>query len=164
MIANALGANVVAIDIKKEKLDFARSMGARAIINAGETNDVVQSVVDITDGGAHVSIDGLGSPITCFNSIANLRKHGRHIQVGLMVAEYNNPAIPMDKVIAHELEIMGSHGMQAYRYTAMLEMIQMGKLDPGKLVGKRVSLEEAAGELVKMDTFKSIGVTVIDKF
>jgi alcohol dehydrogenase len=81
-----------------------------------------------------------------------------------MVAEYRHPAIPMDKVIAYELEIMGSHGMQAYRYGAMLEMIQMGKLDPGKLVGKRISLEEAAGELVKMDTFSNTGVAVINKF
>ena len=36
----------------------------------------------------------------------------------------------MSKVIVHELEIYGSHGMQAHRYDAMIEMITSGKLAP----------------------------------
>jgi hypothetical protein len=88
------------------------------------------AVREITQGGAHVSIDALGSPVTCFNSIRNLRRRGRHVQVGLMLAEHATPQIPMAQVIGHELEIYGSHGMQAWRYDAMLSMITAGKLDP----------------------------------
>ena len=76
MIANALGASVVAVDITDEKLELARSVGATATLNATESKDVVEAVRSITSGGAHVSIDALGSPVTCFNSIANLRKRG----------------------------------------------------------------------------------------
>jgi alcohol dehydrogenase len=164
MIANALGANVVAIDIQDEKLEFARSLGAVATINAAKTQKVVKRVMEITDGGAHISIDALGSPVTCFNSISNLRRRGRHIQVGLTLGDQRHPAIPMDKVIFKELEIFGSHGMQAYRYAALLAMIQAGKLSPQKLVGKRISLEESLDELVQMDNFAGVGVSVIDKF
>jgi len=164
MIAHALGASVVAIDIKDEKLDFARTIGAAATINAVETENVVDNVFEITQGGAHVSIDALGSPTTCFNSIANLRKRGKHIQVGLMVGEHRHPTIPMDKVIANELEILGSHGMQAYRYADMLEMIRSGTLTPEKLVGKRINLEESLEELVNMDNFEGTGSTVINEF
>ncbi len=164
MIASALGASVVAIDIADEKLDFARTIGAVATINATKTEDVVASVVEITRGGAHVSIDALGSPATCFNSIANLRKRGRHIQVGLMVADHQHPAIPMDQVLANELEILGSHGMQAHRYPQMLEMIRSGKLSPEKLVGKTITLEESLDELVNMNKFSGTGVTVINQF
>jgi alcohol dehydrogenase len=164
MIANALGANVIAVDISDEKLEFARSIGALETINASKTSNVVKAVMAITNGGAHVSIDALGSPVTCFNSIANLRRRGRHIQVGLMLADHHHPAIPMDKVIAKELEILGSHGMQAYKYPAMLAMIQAGKLSPQKLVGRRISLEQSLEELVKMDSFEGIGVKVIDRF
>jgi alcohol dehydrogenase len=96
MIANALGANVVAVDITDEKLDFARTMGATATVNATKTEDVVEIVIDLTGGGAHVSIDALGSPVTCFNSIANLRKRGKHIQIGLMLADHKHPAVPMN--------------------------------------------------------------------
>jgi alcohol dehydrogenase len=164
MIANALGAKAVAIDITDEKLDFARSVGAVASVNATKVKDVVESVREITKGGAHVSIDALGSPVTCFNSIANLRKRGKHVQVGLMLADHSRPQVPMDKVIANELEILGSHGMQAYRYWALLEMIQAGKLQPEKLIQKTVSLDESLEALITMDSFKGTGVTVINKF
>ncbi|MGD8648186.1 MAG: zinc-dependent alcohol dehydrogenase family protein [Desulfobacterales bacterium] len=164
MIVNALGANAVAVDISDEKLEFARSVGAVASVNATEVDDVVESVRNITKGGAHVSIDALGSPITCFNSVANLRKRGKHVQVGLMLADHHHPVVPMDKIIANELEILGSHGMQAYKYGSMLEMIQAGKLKPEKLIQKTISLDEALDELINMDNFKNIGVTVINEF
>ena len=164
MIVNALGAKAVAVDVTDEKLAFARSVGAAASVNAARTDDVAESVREITKGGAHVSIDALGSPITCFNSITNLRKRGKHIQVGLMLADQRHPAVPMDMVIANELEILGSHGMQAYKYGGLLDMIQAGKLQPEKLIHKTISLDEALEELTDMDSFRSLGVTVIDRF
>jgi alcohol dehydrogenase len=164
MIASAVGANVIAVDIADDKLAFARSIGAAVTINARQVKNVVESVREISGGGAHVSIDALGSPITCFNSIANLRKRGKHIQVGLMLAEHSTPAIPMAKVIANELEILGSHGIQAYRYPQLLAMIEAGKLQPEKLVGRTISLDAAAAELAQMDQFSGVGVTVIDSF
>jgi len=164
MIANALGANVIAIDIADEKLELARSIGASATIHAKEINNVVERVVDVTQGGAHVSIDALGSPATCFNSIANLRKRGKHVQVGLMLADHRHPAVPMDKVIANELEILGSHGIQAYNYPALLRMIKSGKLRPEKLIGKTIRLDESIEALANMNSFSTTGVTVITEF
>jgi len=164
MIAEAVGANVVAVDITEEKLALARSLGAVAAVNATEVEDVVAAVVEITGGGAQVSLDALGSPKTCFNSIANLRRRGRHVQVGLMTGDHRNSAIPMNLVIARELEILGSHGMQAHRYSELLAMIQAGRLRPDRLVGKRISLEQSLEALVSMDSFSGIGVTVIDRF
>jgi alcohol dehydrogenase len=163
MIAHAQGANVIAIDISPDKLALASSLGACAVVNAKET-DVVTAIRELSGGGAHASIDALGSPVTCFNSIACLRKRGRHVQVGLMLGDHHHPAIPMDQVIAKELEILGSHGMQAHRYPAMLGMIQAGSLEPRKLIGKTISLADAPAELADMDSFKGTGVTVIDRF
>jgi alcohol dehydrogenase len=164
MIANALGANVVAIDITDEKLALARCIGAAATINAIQNPQIIDAVKDITHGGAHVSIDALGSSATCFNSIANLRKRGRHVQVGLMLAENRHPSIPMDKVIADELQILGSHGMQAHHYGDLLAMIQSKKLEPKKLIGKTICLEETVHALPAMDRFDGTGVTIINRF
>jgi alcohol dehydrogenase len=164
MIANALGANVVAVDIAEDKLALARSLGAVATINAKETADVAAGIIETTHGGAHVSLDALGHSTTCFNSISCLRKRGKHIQVGLMLAEHSTPAIPMSRVLAHELEILGSHGMQAHRYDAMMTMIEAGKLAPAKLIGKRVTLEQSIEALMGMDRFDVNGVTVITEF
>jgi alcohol dehydrogenase len=59
----------------------------------------------------------------------------------------------MDRVIAHELEIYGSHGIQAFRYNAVFDMIAAGKLQPEALIGKTISLEDALLELPQMDQF-----------
>jgi alcohol dehydrogenase len=161
MIANAMGANVIAIDIAEGKLALARSLGAAQCVNAAESKDVVGTVKEITQGGAHVSMDALGSPTTSFNSIACLRRRGRHLQVGLMLGEHARSSVPMDKVIAHEIEIRGSHGMQAHRYPAMLEMIRNGNLAPQKLIGRTIGLDEAPAALMAMDKFAGTGISVI---
>jgi alcohol dehydrogenase len=70
----------------------------------------------------------------------------------------------MDAVISNELEILGSHGMQAHRYPAMLDMILARKLQPAKLVGKTIHLDELPTHLAKMDGFNETGVTVVDRF
>jgi alcohol dehydrogenase len=164
MIANALGANVIAVDIDDAKLALAQDIGATASINAQTAADVPEAVLELTGGGAHVSLDALGHPVTCFNSIQNLRARGKHIQVGLMLGDHTTPQVPMAKVIAKELEILGSHGMQAHRYDAMLSMISTGKLAPARLVGDRITLEDAPEALMNMDQFQAIGATVITSF
>jgi alcohol dehydrogenase len=163
MIAAAMGAQVIAVDLTDEKLAFAKAMGAQAVINASKVK-VVDAIRDITGGGAHLSIDALGHSVTAMNSVRCLRKRGRHIQVGLMLAEHAWAAMPMDKVIAHEIEIKGSHGMQAHRYPAMFAMIERGLLRPDKLVGREISLNEAPAALMAMDDFTGTGISVVTRF
>ncbi len=163
MIATAVGANVIAVDIDDKKLARAKQLGAVATLNGTSTN-VPEAVIELTRGGAHVSLDALGHPVTCFNSIQNLRRRGKHVQVGLMLGDHTTPQVPMAKIIGQELEIYGSHGMQAHRYGAMLDMISSGKLAPEKLVGDRISLSDAPKALMEMDRFQSIGATVITSF
>lgn len=164
MIASAVGANVVAVDIADDKLDLARSLGAVATVNAATESDAGAAVADLTRGGAHVSIDALGHSTTCVNSINSLRKRGKHIQVGLMLADHSHPGIPMGRVLSNELEMLGSHGMQAYRYDAMFAMIQSGKLAPEKLLGRTISLEQSIDALMSMDRSTTAGVTVVTEF
>lgn len=163
MIANALGAQVIAIDINDETLALAKELGAIATVNGNE-QDVVGEIKELSRGGVHVSLDALGNQITCYNSISNLRKQGKHIQIGLMAGDHKDPKIPMGSVIANELEILGSHGMQAYKYPEMLDMVKSGKLNPEKLIARTVSLETATDFLPKMDTYQDSGITVINSF
>jgi len=164
MIASALGAKVVAVDLADDKLETAVRLGAVASVNASSTKSVSSAIRELTDGGAHVSVDAIGNAGVCCNSIDSLRKRGRHIQIGLMVGENSLPEIPMGKVLSNELEIMGSHGMQAHRYVEMLEMISAGRLAPEKLIGRTISLEESIDALTSMGEFDSHGVTVITEF
>jgi alcohol dehydrogenase len=164
MVAAALGANPVANDLFEDKLAFARECGAVATINASTTGSVVEAVREITKGGAHVSIDALGHDSTCFNSIQNLRRAGRHVQVGLMLGDQSTPRIPMAQVVGYELEIYGSHGMQAWRYDAMLAMLETGKIAPQKLIGHRISLPQGIEAMTTMHKSEAIGMSVITDF
>jgi len=164
MIAAAMDAKVIAVDINTEVLKLAQKVGAAAVINARENDAVVDQIHALTDRGADVSIDALGSAITSTNSVLCLRKRGRHVQVGLLAGDDHRPRFPMEHVIGKELEIVGSHGLQAHRYEDMLKMISMGRLEPQRLIGKTVSLEEAPKELPGMSDFGAVGITVIDRF
>ena len=164
-IAVAAGARVIAVDVSRAALDAAAALGAEVCIDAGEPRvpaQIAEAIVEATDGGAHLSIDALGSVATCLASIGGLRKRGRHVQVGLMVAEAATPPIPMDRVVARELEILGSHGMAAHEYPEMLARVADGRLRPDRLVGRTIPLDAAPDALMAMDRPSSgAGMTVI---
>ncbi len=164
MIAKTYGAKVIAVDIDDKKLEYAQNLGADFLINSHTNKPFLADIDEITKGGAQISIDALGSKETCYNSIACLGKQGKHIQIGLMAGDQANPEIPMDLVIAKELQIIGSHGMQAHRYDAIFDLYTSGKLKLEKLIGRTVDLSTGIKELVQMNEFKSEGITIIDSF
>lgn len=161
MIARAVGAQVIAVDIQPVRLAAAKHHGAAEVLD-GSSRDVVARIREITGRGAQVSIDALGSHETCWNSIECLAKRGRHVQVGLMLGSHADPPIPMGAVIANELELLGSHGIQAFEYERMLRMITTGTLDPRALISDVVTLEQGAELLTRMDQFPNTGITVIN--
>lgn len=161
MIAAAAGANVVAIDIDDAKLELARSIGADFTVNSRD-QDAVEAVRAITGGGADVSIDALGIEQTVLGSIRSLRTRGRHVQIGLTTSsERGTVAVPIDLIVARELRIMGCHGMPRPRYASLLAMVSAGKLDPGRLIGREISLDQASEVLAGMDRFETVGFSVI---
>jgi alcohol dehydrogenase len=151
---------VIAVDVSSAALELARSVGAAVAVNAAES-DVVAAVHEVTGGGAQVSVDALGSTTTCLDSIHSLRKRGRHVQVGLLVAGEGTPPIPMAAVIAGELAILGSHGMAAHDYPAMLDEIVDGALSPERLIRRRIDLTEASAALMDVDRRAGDGITII---
>jgi alcohol dehydrogenase len=166
MIARAMGAQIIAIDVRDCALTAAADVGADVTINARQVDDVAAAIADHAHGGAHVSIDALGSRETCLNSIGCLRKQGRHVQVGLMVGDDAQCPMPLGPFISKELELCGSHGLAAREFATLLAMIAAGRLDPKRLVHQTVTLEQGAALLMTMDDLSSdaVGITVIDEF
>ena len=164
LIAKSLGAMVIAIDIDPAKLDLAKGVGADEVINASEVDRVPKRIMQITNGGVDASLDALGSIETSVNSIKSLRKQGRHVQAGLLLGDQAQPDVTMGRVIAYELELLGSHGMSARDYPEMLQTIVDGKIDPRRLVGRSIPLSDAPQVLAEMGEFRSNGMTVIEDF
>ena len=128
LVGAALGARVVAVDVSEAALARAVELGAAATVRG---DDPAAAVRDATGGGgAHVSLDAVGSPTTAVASVHSLRRRGRHVQVGLLLGDQATPPLPMDLVVAHELEVHGSHGMPAHQYADLLDLVTSGRLDP----------------------------------
>jgi D-arabinose 1-dehydrogenase-like Zn-dependent alcohol dehydrogenase len=155
MIAAAAGARVVAVDVQPQALAMAARFGATVTLDA--TTDEVD-VRAVTGGGAHVSIDALGSQDTLTAAVEGLRRRGRHVQVGLLPAR---PVVPMELVIARELEILGSHGMAAHAYDSLLPMVATGALRVAELVTGELALDAAPAALAAMDGPTPPGIRVI---
>ncbi|WP_408959927.1 zinc-dependent alcohol dehydrogenase family protein [Natrinema sp. 74] len=164
-IADALGANVVAIDLKDEKLETAESLGAVETISAEDADDVPGEVSAITDGGANVSMDALGIATTSQNSVSSLDAHGQHIQVGLTTQDEQGVIpLPSDAMVMQEIEFIGSLGMPPTRYDEIFRMVSTGKLEPEKVVSDTIGLEDVSDKLDAMTDFETEGIPVIDTF
>ncbi len=162
LIAKALGARVVAVDLSEEARRWAGVLGADDVVDPACVADVSARIHELSDGGAHVSIDAVGAPAVASASVASLRPRGRHVQVGLLLGADAGSAIPMDLVVARELEVLGSHGMPAGDYPALLGLISRGVLDPRRLVGPVLDLASGPAALQAMGTGSAApGITVL---
>jgi alcohol dehydrogenase len=157
MIAQAQGANVYAIDINDDALEIAASLGAQTI-NSKNTDPVafLQNL-----GGAHVAVDAFGSEATAGASVLSLARGGRHLQLGLLLTPSGLTAMPMARVIAWELDLLGSHGMSAVDYPVMLALVASGVLNPSLLVKREVDLQVGAQALADLNNQQQGGITII---
>jgi alcohol dehydrogenase len=159
MLGRALGARVVAVDVAPGPLARAAELGAEETLD-GSAGDVATTIRELTGGGAHVSIDAIGSAAAAAASVRSLRRRGRHVQVGLLAGGERESRVPMAELISRELEIAGVHGMPVRDYPALLRLVASGAVDPARLIGRRIALEEAGAALAAMDR-PAEGITVI---
>jgi len=165
MLASALGARVVGVDVSPAALDMAREAGANAVLNAREVDDVGAALREITGGGAHVSLEALGMAETFSNSLKSLRKLGRHVQIGMPVGAHSIVPLPLlDLVYARQLTLHGMRGLGASGFGDLLGLIEAGRFDPARLVTRTIALSQAGAALREMDAGQPPGVTVIDRF
>ena len=157
MIAKAQGAIVFAADINDGALEVAASLGAQTINS--RTTDPVTFLQNL--GGADVAVDALGSEATAGASVLSLARGGRHLQLGLLLTPSGLTAMPMARVIAWELTLLGSHGMAARDYPEMLALVASGALNPSLLVKREVGIEEGAIALADLDSQGAAGITII---
>ncbi|MRX44421.1 alcohol dehydrogenase catalytic domain-containing protein [Agromyces kandeliae] len=161
MIAVAAGVPVYGVDVSDAALAAAAELGATPIRGGEGAADRVRAA---SDGGVDLSVDAFGSPATSFASVRSLRKRGRHVQIGLMLADDATAAMPMDAVIDGELEILGSHGMAAHEYPDMLGAVASEAFRPIELVGRTIALDAVPAALAAMGRAGGAGsgMTVVE--
>ncbi|PSQ44381.1 alcohol dehydrogenase, partial [Halobacteriales archaeon QS_9_68_42] len=166
-IADALGANVIAVDLADDKLEKAEELGADETVDVREVQDVPQAVKGHTPSsrGVEVSIDALGVAETCRNSVNSLCKGGQNLQIGLTTSEEEGEvSLPVDTIVMDEREFVGSFGMPPHEYEEIFSMMEQDKIDPGRIVSETVSLDEVPDVIASMDDYDTVGIPVCDEF
>jgi S-(hydroxymethyl)glutathione dehydrogenase/alcohol dehydrogenase len=143
-IARAFGASqIIAVDVRAEKLDAAKRLGATDVVNAREV-DAVSRVRELTDGrGVDAVFEVLGLPQTFTQAFEMIRDGGRMIGVGIAPVKAT-AAIEITRLVRRELRIIGSYG--ARTRTDMPEIIRLaaqGIFRPETIVTERFPLAEA---------------------
>lgn len=163
LLGKAIGAQVVVVDIVPEKLDHALSLGADAALNARD-GIVAEAIRDLTDGGAHVSVEALGIAATTNASIECLRPLGRHVQVGMPVGHTARMDVNMNAVYMGNLALYGTRGMPAWRYPSLLGLIERGGVDLSPMISREIGLDSVSDELAAFNGPTAPGVAVVTRF
>ena len=138
-IAAALGARVIAVDLLDEKLEWARRLGAAAVLQANSFARIDKEIRSLTGGGVDVAFEAIGNPVTQQQALACVRPGGKFVVVGFASEA---AAIDLGRVMFREIEILGSLGCRAVDYPRVIEWARQGKIRVAELVSGAYPLEE----------------------
>ena len=141
-LAKALGAReIFAVDIRPNKLDLARSLGAVPI--DARAGDPVKLIRDHTAGrGVDVTLELIGLPQTMQQAVRSLAKQGRAALVG--ITEKSLEVSPYHELVNREAEIIGVSDHLATEIPLLLEFARTGKLNLSNIVTRTVPLDAKA--------------------
>jgi S-(hydroxymethyl)glutathione dehydrogenase/alcohol dehydrogenase len=161
-IAHAFGASqIIAIDVRDDKLEIARRVGATDIINSRTTN-ATEYVREITDGhGVDVAFEVLGRPETFTQALEIIGDGGRMVAVGIAPGKTSAP-VEITRLVRRGLRIIGSYG--ARTRADMPEIIRLaarGTFRPETIVTKRFPLVEADAAYQALDRGEIVGRAIV---
>jgi len=148
-VAAAVGARVIAVDVKDAKLETARRFGATATLNPAAVPKLDKAVRALSGGGVDVAFEAVGKATAQEAALNCLRTGGRLVLVG-----YSPETLPLNagRVMFRELDIMGSLGCRPVDYPRAIELVRQGKVRLADMVTHRFPLDRI-GEA--MDTLRA---------
>ena len=134
----AAGATqIIVVDLSTERLEKAKELGATTVID-GMRNDIVETILELTNGGVSVAYECAGAQPTMTSAVASVKQGG---QV-MAIAVYAKPvSIDMGQVMFKAADITST---LAYRHVfpEVIEMIATGRLDVKSVITKKIDLKD----------------------
>jgi 6-hydroxycyclohex-1-ene-1-carbonyl-CoA dehydrogenase len=157
-LASAAGGYVIAVDINPRKLEWATAFGAAKTIDASKVERVSKEIKKLTGGGADIAMEVIGNPRTIEEAFESVRVGGRLCVVGYT---HETISVVAGKIMFKELEIVGSLGCRPVDYIPLIRMVEEGKIDLGRLVTHRFSLDDISSAFDVMKEGVSLRSIVI---
>lgn len=160
MVAAALDARIVAVDIDDGALAMAARFGAEYVVNPRGMDPAAtaQAIIDAAHERPAVTFEALGRADTMNAALLAAAPLGRHVQIGLFEQP---PVTAMPRVIGQEIAVYGSHGMPAADYPELVRLVASGDLRPDELVTRTIGLDETPAALMELSERTRPGMTLI---
>ncbi|MDD5621913.1 MAG: zinc-binding dehydrogenase [Actinomycetota bacterium] len=156
LMAKALGAKVIAVDVVGSRLEFAEKEGADYIVN-GKKKDVIYEINKLTNKvGADIAIDCSGNPIAQSNAIDCIKKEGSVAFIGESKVLQINPS---KQFIRKQIKVIGSWYFPVWEYSEIVNLIISKNLNLEKWVTNKFKIEEAKKAYTLFDKYQA-GITV----
>jgi len=142
--ARLAGASrIVAVDMRSEKLQLARELGATDVVQAGEGVDAVAAVKDVTGGGPDYAFEAIGSERAIQEAWRATRAGGTVVVVGIMPRGSSLTIDPWQFMSEKTLKgtFLGSARIQE-DVPRLVELYHSGELDLDRLVSRKLPLAE----------------------
>jgi S-(hydroxymethyl)glutathione dehydrogenase/alcohol dehydrogenase len=161
-MARLFGASeIVAVDVRPEKLEAARALGATRTVDA-RSGDPADAVLAATGGrGVDVAFEALGRPETVVQAFRMTRDGGRTVVAGVAEAGAAAP-IEINRLVRRGIRLAGTFGCRVR--TDMPELIRLaarGQVDVRSAVTRRYRLEETADAYAAMDRGEILGRAIV---
>jgi S-(hydroxymethyl)glutathione dehydrogenase / alcohol dehydrogenase len=137
---------IVAVDVRPQSLDLARSLGATHALQAGPDVDVVHAVRDITNGGPDYGFEAIGREATIQEAWAAVGPRGTVVVVGIMPKGSTLELDPWQFFLEKTLKgsFLGSANVRE-DVPRLVDLYASGDLRLDELVDRRIPLEELPG-------------------
>ncbi len=142
--ARLAGASqVIAIDLKEEKLTLAKQLGATDLFRA-DAPECVSRIHEMTAGGVNYAFEMAGSTTALELAWKITRRGGKTITAGLPHPEHKL-SLPAVQIVGEERTLKGSYlgsCVPIRDIPAYIKLYQQGMLPVDKLMGETISLDE----------------------
>ena len=161
-LAKLKGARVIALDVRRERLDIANKLGADELVDASRVGDQVKAVKRLTEKGrgVDVAIEAVGIPEVWEKSILMVRKGGTAVLFGGCAS---GTKITIDTELLHysEITIKGVFHHTPQYVKKALDLISQGKIDTDSLITDEFPLADFSKALEMMINQEGIKIAVI---
>ena len=161
-MAKAFGASqIIAVDIRDDKLDAAQALGATHTVNASQ-GDVVAAVNALTNGhGVDVAIEALGRPETVVNAFMMTRDGGRVVVIGIAPGT-TTAGIEITRLVRRGIQLMGSYGSRVRTdLPKVLALAAQGQVNVSQPITRRYRLEQADEAYAALNRGEIIGRAIV---
>jgi S-(hydroxymethyl)glutathione dehydrogenase/alcohol dehydrogenase len=160
--AQLFGAGeIIAVDVRDEKLAAARALGATRTINATH-GDPATLVRELTSNrGVDCAFEALGRPETALQAFSMARDGGRAVLIGVA----NGSAavqIPITQLVRRGIRLIGSYGGRVRTdIPQLIRLLETGRLDISRTISRRFQLSKVNDAFRALENGEIVGRALI---